>query len=178
MKLAVGVSFMAIVWVHIKPVVNAEGGAAKSAFTDSAKEQIETKLRAQIEKELPEKVFSTKDAAKPTGKPSAHTGPGAYNAIKITAELTLGIEQAGSKMTVASSIRIEFDAIKYPNLKPSDLLVSGRSSTTLDGRKSGETGVVSLASEALDYIGGPTVKKLVAQPRLKSYGKTLGLPFD
>lgn len=169
---------MAIIWVHINPFVLAEGGGAKSAFTSSAKEQIEKKLVSDTKGELPVSLFSTKDSDKPTGKPTAHTGPGSFNAIKVTAELKLGIEQAGSKMTVAYTLRIEFEAIKYPNLKPGNLLVSGRSTTTLDGRGSDEKALMSITNDALNALTGPLVKKLVAEPRLKSYGKTLGLPFD
>lgn len=169
---------MAKIWVHINPIATGEGGAAKTAFTNSAKAQLETRLTTDVESVLPAKLFSTKDADKPKGKPKAHEGPGTHNAVKVTATLTLGIEQAGSKMNVANALRVEFEAIKHPNLKPGMLLVSGRSSTTLDGRGNDAKTLLSIVNEALDHLTKPLVKQLAADPRLISNGKMHGVPFD
>lgn len=169
---------MAKIWVHINPIVTADGGGAKTAFTTAAETQLVTRLAADVEAELPAKLLSTDDADKPKGKPPAHSGPGAHNAIKVTATLTLGIETDGKKLTVAHSLKIEFEAIKYPNLKPGMLLVSGRSSTTLDGRGTDAKALLAIANEALDHLSKPLVKQLAKDPRLISNGKMHGIPFD
>ncbi len=163
---------MAIIWVHINPVVSSEGTAAKGAFTPSAKQQIEKLLVKLIDQELPAQQFSTDKAHKPKGTAKA------YDAIKVTAELALTIDTAGSRMTVASSLKLVFEAIRMPNLKPGNLLGSGSKGATVENRGTGEKSVVSFTKEALDIIVAPLVKLIVTNKRFRSYGESLGLPFN
>jgi hypothetical protein len=163
---------MAKVWVHIEPTVTGNGQGAKTALTKTLTDSIAKSLAERVGKALPAETFTTDKNDKPGASQDA------YNAIKITPGLTLKIDTKGSRLTVDSDLKMVFEAVRIPNLKNGNLLASAGKGVVIERRGSVEKDTTKFVEEAFDNIVAPAVKQVISQPRFKTYGKSLGLPFD
>lgn len=162
---------MGKIWVHLEPVISADGSVAKGALTDTAKEAVTKALVKRITAALPADKFSTADADKPIKVTDA------YNAIKIVATLTLKVETQGSKMTVTATLKTVFEAIRAPATKDGNMLGVASKGAAADNRGLEERHFLRNVDDVLDAIVDPLVKQVMSNPNFKSYGQKLGLPL-
>lgn len=162
---------MGKIWIHIETVVSPDGSEAKALLTDSLKEMVNKSLIERIVVALPEDKFSTAARDKPIKVTDA------YNAIKVVARLTLKVETQGSKMTVGTTLRLDFEAIRAPNTTGGNLLSTASKGASVENRGTGERAAARNVDDVLDAIVAPLVKQVLTNPNFKSYGSKLGLPL-
>jgi hypothetical protein len=162
---------MGKIWVHIEPVISPDGDEAKGALTDSLKELLSAALVTRITAALPAEKFSTAAGDKPIKSTDA------YNAIKVVGRFQMKIEMQGSKMTLTTQLRLDFEAIRAPSTAAGNLIASGSKGAAVENRGTGEKAILRNAEDALDAIAGPLVKQIMVNPNFKSYGQKMGLPL-
>jgi hypothetical protein len=164
---------MAKVWVLIDPVVSADGKEAKDPLDKATTKKIEEAIVERTADNLPSGKYTTKDSDKP--KPKGKDDDHAPNAIKVTPQLKLKVEQKGRMLAVTGALKVEFEAIRWPK-KEGNLIVAGSSKAGVENRGTVADELIPSTEQVLDEILAPKIKEIVGNKAVADYSEKIGLP--
>jgi hypothetical protein len=170
------------IYVHIDPTVSAGNTEAAAALKRGLKTKLAKMLTDAVIKGLPSR-FSAKLTARPQRKngnatkkkPATKKTPKNYNAIKMTPQMKLSVEQKGSNLKVAGRIRMDFEAIEWPNARVGSLLASGEKTAAIEDRGSDDKAIMSMAKDVIAAIVSSNTKTTLSSSKFARLLTSLGV---